>query len=111
MGIQNNVSRLFTSHPAVTNTKLLCRYFKSKFHIFDATIIVVSFIFEVSLQGVEEEVASLIVVLRLLRVVKIVDEISVGAEQQMSDLEQRLEALEKENRELNEELRRRRPLA
>ncbi|KAJ4357648.1 uncharacterized protein N0V89_002224 [Didymosphaeria variabile] len=83
-------------------------YFKSKFHIFDATIIVVSFIFEVSLQGVEEEVASLIVVLRLLRVVKIVDELSVGAEAHMSDLEQRLESIEKENRELREVLRARR---
>ncbi|KAL5408545.1 hypothetical protein PMIN06_001976 [Paraphaeosphaeria minitans] len=84
-------------------------YFKSKFHMFDAAIIVVSFIFEISLQGVEEEVASLIVILRLLRVVKIVDEISVGAEAQMSDLEQRLELLEKENSGLREELRRRRP--
>ncbi|OAG07440.1 uncharacterized protein CC84DRAFT_1163597 [Paraphaeosphaeria sporulosa] len=87
------------------------RYFKSKFHVFDAAIIVVSFVFEISLQGVEEEVASLIVILRLLRVVKIVDEISVGAEAQMSDLEQRLELLEKENCNLREELRRRRPAA
>ncbi|KAF2441458.1 hypothetical protein P171DRAFT_434147 [Karstenula rhodostoma CBS 690.94] len=83
-------------------------YFKSKFHMFDATVIVASFIFEISLQGVEEEVASLIVILRLLRVVKIVDEISVGAEAQMSDLEQRLGSLEEENKYLREELRRRR---
>ena len=74
--------------------------------MFDATIIVVSFIFEVSLQGVGEEVASLIVALRLLRVVKIVDEISVGAEQQMSDLERRLELVQQENRELREALSR-----
>lgn len=74
--------------------------------MFDATIIVVSFIFEVSLQGVGEEVASLIVALRLLRVVKIVDEISVGAEQQMSDLERRLELVQQENMELREALSR-----
>lgn len=59
---------------------------------------------EVSLQGVEEELASFIVILRLLRVVKIVDEISVGAEQQMEDLEERLSASEKENAELKREL-------
>ena len=59
-----------------------------------------------SLQGVEEEVASLIIILRLLRVVKIVDEISVGAEQQMSDLEQKLEMAQEENRNLREALER-----
>lgn len=57
-----------------------------------------------SLQGVEEEVASLIIILRLLRVVKIVDEISVGAEQQMSDLEQKLEMALEENRDLRQAL-------
>ncbi|KAJ4294534.1 hypothetical protein N0V90_008225 [Kalmusia sp. IMI 367209] len=79
-------------------------YFKSKFHIFDATIIVVSFICEIGLQGVEEKVASFIIILRLLRVIKIVDEMSVGAEQQMTDLERRLSKRKKENRQLNEEL-------
>lgn len=88
----------------LSQNQLFPRYFKSNFHIFDATIIVVSFVFEVSLQGIEEEVASLIIILRLLRVVKIVDEISVGAEQQMSDLEQKLDIAEKENMELREEL-------
>lgn len=52
----------------------------------------------------EEEVASLIIILRLLRVVKIVDEISVGAEQQMSDLEQKLEMALEENRDLRQAL-------
>ncbi|KAF2117661.1 hypothetical protein BDV96DRAFT_570641 [Lophiotrema nucula] len=81
-------------------------YFHSKFHIFDATIILASFIFELALQGVTEEVASLIVILRLLRVVKIVDELSVGAEEQMKDLEERLATSEKANEELMDEVKR-----
>lgn len=74
--------------------------------MFDATIIVVSFIFEMTLQGVEEEVASLIIILRLLRVVKIVDEISVGAEEQMKELEDRLNESERDVRSLREEVAR-----
>jgi voltage-gated hydrogen channel 1 len=82
------------------------RYLRSKFHIFDAIVIVTSFVVEVTLQGVTEEIASLIVILRLLRVVKIVDELSVGAEEQMRDLEDRLSDMEKENHELKEEVKR-----
>lgn len=83
-----------------------CSYFTSRFHVFDATIIIVSFIFEVSLQGVEEEVASLIIILRLLRVVKIIDEISVGAAEEMKELEDKLEESTNELRELREEVAR-----
>jgi hypothetical protein len=56
----------------------------------------------------EKEVTSFIVILRSLRVVEIVDEIIVGAEPQLSTLEQRLESLEKVNCEPSEELRCRR---
>jgi voltage-gated hydrogen channel 1 len=82
------------------------RYFKSKFHIFDATVILSSFIVEVTLQGVEEEVASLIVILRLFRVVKIIDELGVAADEQMKELEARLVVVERENRDLKEEVAR-----
>jgi hypothetical protein len=82
------------------------RFLRSKFHCFDATIIISSFIFEVALQGVTEEVFSLIVILRLLRVVKIVDEFSVGAEEQMKELEDQIEKLEEDNAELRDEVRR-----
>ncbi|PSN63992.1 hypothetical protein BS50DRAFT_576624 [Corynespora cassiicola Philippines] len=82
------------------------RYFASKFHIFDGLVIITSFVFELALQGVTEEVASLIVILRLLRVVKIVDELSVGAEEQMKQLEDRLAQSEKECNGLKEELQR-----
>ncbi|KAF2793571.1 hypothetical protein K505DRAFT_38104 [Melanomma pulvis-pyrius CBS 109.77] len=81
-----------------------CTFFQSKFHCFDATIIISSFIFEVALQGVTEEVFSLIVILRLMRVVKIIDEFSVGASEQMKELEDRIVELENENDRLREEV-------
>jgi voltage-gated hydrogen channel 1 len=80
-------------------------YFKSKFHIFDALVIVASFVIDVLLQGSLEEAASMIVVLRLWRVVKIVEELSVGAEEQVEHMDARIRELEKENSELREELR------
>jgi voltage-gated hydrogen channel 1 len=86
-------------------------YFKSKFHCFDALIIIASFIVDVLLQGPLEEVASLIIILRLWRVVKIIEELSVGAQEQMEGLEDRVAQLEKENQELRaqlDELRQRR---
>ena len=58
------------------------------------------------LHGVLEEVASLVVILRLWRFFKIVEEFSVGAEEQMDGLELRIEQLESENGDLKRELRR-----
>lgn len=73
------------------------QYFTSKFHIFDALVILAGFITDVLLHGVLEEVASLVVILRLWRFFKIIEEFSVGAEEQMAGLEYRIEELEKEN--------------
>ncbi len=50
--------------------------------------------------GVAEEIASLVVVLRLWRFVKIVDEFSVEASEQTEELRRRIGDLEKQNREL-----------
>lgn len=82
------------------------RYFNSWFHCFDAAVIVAGFIVDVLLHGVLEEVASLVVVLRLWRFFKIIEEFSVGAEEQMDGLELRIEQLESENLELKRELKR-----
>lgn len=76
------------------------RYFNSKFHIFDATIIVAGFIVDVLLHGTIEEAGSLIVVGRLWRVFKIIEEFSSGADDQIEELQERIESLEKENHEL-----------
>jgi len=81
-----------------------CSYFKSKFHCFDATVIVAGFIVDVCLKGVVEEAGSLVVVGRLWRVFKIIEEVSAGAEDQIEGLQVRIEKLEEENRELQKEL-------
>ncbi|KAK5277263.1 hypothetical protein LTR16_010023 [Cryomyces antarcticus] len=80
-------------------------YFNSCFHVFDAIVIIAGFTIDVLLRGVLEEVASLLVILRLWRVFKIIEELSVGAEEQMETLQERIEMLEKENRNLEDDLR------
>jgi voltage-gated hydrogen channel 1 len=81
------------------------RYFASYFHSFDAIVIVAGFIVDVLLHGILEEVASLVIVLRLWRFFKIIEEFSVGAQEQMDGLELRIESLESENKDLKERLR------
>jgi voltage-gated hydrogen channel 1 len=58
------------------------------------------------LHGILEEIASLVVILRLWRFFKIVEEFSVGAQQQMDGLRVRIEQLEGENEELKVEVKR-----
>ncbi|KAB5554821.1 hypothetical protein GE09DRAFT_1122491 [Coniochaeta sp. 2T2.1] len=81
------------------------RYFSSWFHCFDAVVILVSFVSDLLTQGIVEEIASLVIVLRLWRFVKIVEELSVGASETMEDTQARLEEVEKENEVLRSEIR------
>ncbi|PVH85330.1 hypothetical protein DL98DRAFT_568508 [Cadophora sp. DSE1049] len=81
------------------------RYFSSRFHTFDALVIVIGFFTDVLLHGTLEEVASLVVVLRLWRFFKIIEEFSVGAQEQMDGLEMRIGELEEENGHLRGLLR------
>lgn len=62
------------------------------------------FVVDVILHGTLEEVASLVVVLRLWRVFKIIEELSAGAADRMDGLLERIERLEDEKRELRREL-------
>ncbi|KAF3760857.1 hypothetical protein M406DRAFT_358374 [Cryphonectria parasitica EP155] len=80
-------------------------YLKSWFHIFDALVIIASFLIDILTRGVVEEVGSLVIILRLWRFVKIVEELSVSASEQMEDLEMKVEQLEKENADLKGELK------
>lgn len=73
-------------------------------------VILASFLIDVLTRGVVEEVASLVVILRLWRFVKIIEEMSVGASEQMEDLEVRCEQLEKENSDLKDQLRKFKPV-
>lgn len=69
-------------------------------------MIVAGFVIDVLLRGVLEEIAELVIVLRLWRVFKIIEELSVGAEEQMESVRERVEVLEDENRVLKIELQR-----
>ncbi|TKA48417.1 hypothetical protein B0A54_00552 [Friedmanniomyces endolithicus] len=88
------------SIPALTP----CRYFHTPFHCLDATVILAGFVLDVLLKGIVEEVSSLVVVLRLWRVFKIIEELSAGAEERMEPMQERTEELEKENVRLKGEL-------
>lgn len=57
---------------------------------------------DVLLHGTIEEAGSLIVVGRLWRVFKIIEEFSSGADDQIEELQERIESLEKENSVLRE---------
>lgn len=72
MGIWSSVSCI----PSKADTRRnLRRYFKSWFRCLDATVIIVGFVIDASLQGLPllEEVGSVVVVLRLWRVFKIIE--------------------------------------
>ena len=68
-------------------------------------VIVAGFVIDILLQGTLEEAASLVVILRLWRVVKIVEEMSVGAEGRTSEMQEQIDNLEQENKELREKVR------
>ncbi|EXJ59218.1 hypothetical protein A1O7_06650 [Cladophialophora yegresii CBS 114405] len=72
-------------------------YFATPFHAFDALVIIAAFVIDLVLRaGPLEEAGSLVVVLRLWRVFKIIEEFSSGAEDQLVELQERVEALEKQ---------------
>ncbi|KAI1389722.1 uncharacterized protein F4822DRAFT_399459 [Hypoxylon trugodes] len=79
-------------------------YFKSWFHSFDAFVIVAGFAVDLFEHNTAEEIASLIVILRLWRFVKIIDEFSVEASEQTEDLRKRIEDLETRNASLEAQL-------
>ncbi|KAF9882144.1 hypothetical protein CkaCkLH20_00180 [Colletotrichum karsti] len=83
------------------------RYFSDWFHLLDGTVIVASFIIDVLSHGIVEEIASLVIVFRLFRFVKVVEEMSMGAAERMEGLETQLEALRRENGEMKRQLARR----
>ncbi|KAI0851220.1 hypothetical protein F5Y00DRAFT_259758 [Daldinia vernicosa] len=80
------------------------RYFASKLHCFDAFVIVVGFAVDLLEHNTAEKIASLIVMLRLWRFVKIVDEFSVEVEEQTEELRERVHELETRNAALEARL-------
>lgn len=85
-------------------------YLKSSFHIFDATVIVAAFVIDLLLRGPLEEAGSIIVVLRLWRVFKIIEEFSAGAADEVEQLAQKVDQMEEQmkiTQQENDALRRR----
>ncbi|KAI1203298.1 hypothetical protein F5X97DRAFT_284044 [Nemania serpens] len=72
------------------------RYFANWFHCLDAFVIVGSFAVDLVQHGLAAEIASLVVVLRLWRFVKIVQEVSVEQAEVMGELRSRIEELERQ---------------
>jgi voltage-gated hydrogen channel 1 len=66
-------------------------------------VVVAGFVVDVLLHGIIEEAASLIVIMRLWRVFKIIEELSVGAQEQTEDLQHKIEELENDNKLLRKE--------
>ncbi|GJC79339.1 voltage-gated hydrogen channel 1 [Colletotrichum liriopes] len=83
------------------------RYFNDWFHVLDGIVIVASFIIDVLSHGIVEEIASLVIVFRLFRFVKVVEEMSMGAAERMEGLEEQLAALKQENGDMKRQLARR----
>ncbi|KAL0942424.1 uncharacterized protein CTRU02_200310 [Colletotrichum truncatum] len=83
------------------------RYFSDWFHLLDGVVIVASFIIDVLSHGIVEEIASLVIVFRLFRFIKLVEEMSLGAAERTESLEQQLEALRQENGDMKRQLGRR----
>lgn len=65
------------------------------------------FVVDVLLKGVLEEIGSLVVAMRLWRVFEIIEELSVGAEEQMAILQRQISMLRKGNEALTNGLRQR----
>ncbi|KAK2760864.1 hypothetical protein FQN54_002104 [Arachnomyces sp. PD_36] len=78
-------------------------YFKSRFHCFDAAVIIAGFVIDITLHGVTKEVGVLVIVLRLWRVFEIIEELSAASEDQIGGLWEEIENLESERDELKEE--------
>ncbi|KAH6690616.1 hypothetical protein F5X68DRAFT_260019 [Plectosphaerella plurivora] len=82
-------------------------YFADWFHCVDAAVIVASFVIDLLSHGIVEDIASLVIIFRLFRLVKLVEEMSLGASVRMESMEEELERLQDENSELKARLRRR----
>lgn len=67
-------------------------------------MILVSFGVDVATRGIVEDIASIVIVLRLWRLVKIIEEVSVGAAEGMEEIEARVVELKRENEELRKEI-------
>ncbi|ORY72432.1 hypothetical protein BCR35DRAFT_307720 [Leucosporidium creatinivorum] len=82
------------------------KYYKHFLHLFDAIVVVVTFVLEVGLHGQEAQIAGLLVLLRLWRLLKLTTAITVSSEEYHETAEQReIVSLKHEIEELKMELK------
>ncbi|KAK3394892.1 hypothetical protein B0H63DRAFT_444978 [Podospora didyma] len=93
-------SSLFVLELLVTFWAFGIQFFHDWFHCFDAFVIVTSFVVDTVTRGDVELIASLVIMLRLWRLVKIIEELSVAASERMEDIEGKVVELERENSDL-----------
>ena len=79
-------------------------YFRPWFDCLDAMVIVLDFAVGILLEGALRQVASLVVVFRLLRVFRIIEEVGTSAEEQMGSLREQIAFLVRKNESLRREL-------
>lgn len=72
-------------------------------HLFDALVIVITFVLEVILRGKEQELASLLIILRLWRLVKLVGGTSNNAHMEFLDIDLLLQGITVGAGEIEEE--------
>lgn len=94
----------YPEHYASASLSDCASYFRSKFHCLDATTIVVSFLVDVLTHGPVEEAGSLLIILRLFRVFKIVEESSTVPVEEIAGYAEKIRGLEKENDSLRQRL-------
>ncbi|KAJ5907819.1 hypothetical protein N7495_000501 [Penicillium taxi] len=98
------ISCLFMVELIVSVLSFGMGYFSDYFHTFDALVIIVAFTIEVSLRGIEEELGSLVIVLRLWRVFQIIEELSSAKKEAQVQYEEEIERLRQENSGLRQRL-------
>ncbi|CAG8511607.1 12926_t:CDS:2 [Acaulospora morrowiae] len=73
-------------------------------HLFDASVVIMTFLLELSLKGKEREVAGLLIVFRFWRLIKVLSSVAVGLgeydEEKVEELEKKIEELEGELKSL-----------
>lgn len=79
------------------------RHFKKWFHCLDAVVIVASFVIDTVLRGYVEEIAALVIMVRLFHFFKIIEEVEDVSEEKNEDLSEKVKDLEKQLQELTEE--------
>ncbi|RCI00852.1 hypothetical protein CU097_015003 [Rhizopus azygosporus] len=86
-----------------------------KLHVFDAAVVITTFVLEIVLKGKEREVAGLLIIFRLWRVVKVIEAVVLSMsfthqeeleklKERNEELQEKLKQVEQRNRELEQQV-------